>query len=133
MRFCRPPRRWLPGPVSPSPAAWRIGLPRRWRRRWPAILPTIQGGDTMINGVHTIVYAEDAAKARAFFKDVLGLKSVDVGDGWLIFAAPPSEIAVHPDGQGAPSGTHMLYLMCDDVKRTVDELTKKGVEFTQPV
>ena len=34
----------------------------------------------MITGVHLIAYAQDAEKARAFFKDVLGLKSVD-GNG----------------------------------------------------
>jgi catechol 2,3-dioxygenase-like lactoylglutathione lyase family enzyme len=39
----------------------------------------------MINAVHTILYARDPDAARAFFADVLGLESVDAGDGWLIF------------------------------------------------
>jgi len=82
----------------------------------------------MVNGVHAIVYAADAAKARAFFKDVLGLRSVDAGRGWLIFALPPAEIAAHP-AEGEQNGRHELYLMCDDVEETVAELKKKGVEF----
>ena len=83
----------------------------------------------MVNGVHAIVYAQDAVKARAFFRDVLGLHSVDAGQGWLIFALPPAEIACHPTDKGGESGQHQLYLMCDDVEKTVAELKKKGVEF----
>jgi catechol 2,3-dioxygenase-like lactoylglutathione lyase family enzyme len=41
-----------------------------------------------ITGVHVILYTDDAAADRAFFADVLGLTSVDAGDGWLIFALP---------------------------------------------
>jgi len=87
----------------------------------------------MINGAHTIIYAQDAAKARAFFKDVLGFPSVDAGRGWLIFALPPGEIAAHPAEEDAKSGDCQLFFMCDDIKKTVDELKKKGVEFTQPL
>ena len=50
----------------------------------------------MITGLHSIVYATDPAAARAFFRDVLGFDHVDAGDGWLIFRAPPAELAVHP-------------------------------------
>jgi catechol 2,3-dioxygenase-like lactoylglutathione lyase family enzyme len=44
----------------------------------------------MISGAHVIVYTKDAESDRAFFRDVLGFKSVDAGHGWLIFALPPS-------------------------------------------
>lgn len=82
----------------------------------------------MINGVHTIVYAQDAEKARAFFRDVLGLGSVDAGRGWLIFALPPGEIAAHP-AEPDQAGRHELYFMCDDIERTIRELKSKGVAF----
>jgi predicted enzyme related to lactoylglutathione lyase len=86
----------------------------------------------MINGVHTIIYAQDADKARAFFRDALNFPSVDAGHGWLIFALPPGEVAAHPT-EGGESRRHEMYFMCDDVNKTVAELKRKGVEFTSPV
>ena len=50
----------------------------------------------MITAAHVIAFAGDAERARAFFRDVLELPSVDAGDGWLIFALPPAEIARAP-------------------------------------
>ncbi|HXY45925.1 MAG TPA: VOC family protein [Acidimicrobiales bacterium] len=88
----------------------------------------------MITSTHAIVFAEDAEESRAFFRDVLGFPSVDVGHGWLIFKLPPAELGIHPSGAGGPdSGAHELYLMCDDVEATVAELRAKGVEFTGPI
>lgn len=83
----------------------------------------------MINGVHAIIYSKKADRIRAFFKDVLNLRSADAGGGWLIFALPPAEVAVHPAG----SGSHELFLMCDDIKSTVNDLKKKGVKFVGKV
>jgi catechol 2,3-dioxygenase-like lactoylglutathione lyase family enzyme len=82
----------------------------------------------VIAGAHTIIYAEDAERARAFLRDVLGFPGVDAGDGWLIFALPPGELAVHP----GPGG-HELFFMCDEIEQTVAELEQKGVEFVSPV
>lgn len=84
----------------------------------------------MINGAHVLLYAEDAERARAFFRDVLGFVSVDAGHGWLIFALPPAELGIHP-AEGAVH--HQLYLMCDDVAATVEELSAKGVEFAHEI
>jgi catechol 2,3-dioxygenase-like lactoylglutathione lyase family enzyme len=86
----------------------------------------------MIAGAHTILYADDADAARAFFRDVLGLDGVDAGGGWLIFALPPGELACHPAG-GAGAGAAELYLMCTDIDVTRRELEAKGVEFAGPV
>lgn len=84
----------------------------------------------MIAGVHTILYSTHAEAVRAFFRDVLKFPHVDAGHGWLIFAAPPGEIAVHPADE---PGSHELYLMCSDIKATIAELERKDVEFTEPV
>jgi catechol 2,3-dioxygenase-like lactoylglutathione lyase family enzyme len=81
----------------------------------------------MIIGIHAILYSPDADKARAFLRDVLGLKSVDAGHGWLIFAAPPAEIAAHPT-EDDEKPHHELYLMCDDLQATMKELFDKGVQ-----
>ena len=84
----------------------------------------------MITGMHAIVFSPDAVKVRAFFADVLNLPSVDAGGGWLIFALPPAELAVHPaDGDGR----HELYLMCDDIHTTLAELRAQGVEVARDI
>jgi catechol 2,3-dioxygenase-like lactoylglutathione lyase family enzyme len=80
----------------------------------------------MITGVHAIIFSRDAEADRAFFRDVLDLPSVDAGGGWLIFALPPAELAAHPTDE---QSRHELYLMCDDISATVEELRGKGVEF----
>jgi catechol 2,3-dioxygenase-like lactoylglutathione lyase family enzyme len=78
----------------------------------------------VITGAHVIVYSRDAEADRAFFRDVLNYPHVDAGGGWLIFKLPPGEVAVHPtDGPQA----HELYLMCDDINATVEDLAEKGV------
>ena len=79
----------------------------------------------MISGAHIVVCSKNAEADRAFFRDVLGLKSVDAGHGWLIFALPPGEAAVHPSDE---SGAHELYFMCDDLKAETAFLARKGVE-----
>lgn len=84
----------------------------------------------MITGVHAIVFSPEAEKVRAFFKDVLGLSSVDAGGGWPIFALPPAELAVHP---AAGNSRHELYLMCDNIRATLAELGGKGVEVARDV
>ena len=78
-----------------------------------------------IFGMHAILYSREAEATRRFLGDVLGLSSVDAGRGWLIFTAPPTELAVHPDESG--EGRHELYLMCDDLDTTIAELQRKGV------
>jgi predicted enzyme related to lactoylglutathione lyase len=80
----------------------------------------------MINGTHAIIYSKDADALRAFFRDVLELRHVDAGGGWLLFALPPAEIAMHP-AEGEDSVE--LYLMCDDIEAAVARLREKGVEF----
>ena len=84
----------------------------------------------MINGLHAIMFSPEADKVRAFFRDVLGMSSVDAGGGWLIFAMPPAELAVHPT-EGP--GHHEFYLMCDDIHATLAELAAKGVEPVRDV
>jgi len=84
----------------------------------------------VITGLHAIVFSPEAEKVRAFLRDVLSLPAVDAGHGWLIFAMPPAELAVHPaDG----ASRHELYLMCDDIHETLAELRARGVEVARDV
>ena len=82
----------------------------------------------MISGAHVIVYSKNAEADRAFFRDVLGFKSVDAGHGWLIFALPPAEAAFHPSDE---NGVHELFFMCDDVQAEMSSLAKKGVTCSE--
>ena len=83
----------------------------------------------MITGAHIILYSTDAEADRVFIRDVLGFAGVDAGGGWLIFKLPPAEIAVHPT---AGKGKHQFYLMCDDIEKTLADLTARGVTISHP-
>jgi hypothetical protein len=83
----------------------------------------------MIFGAHVIIYSRDATADRAFLRDALALTSVDAGHGWLIFALPPAEAAVHPaEHSTEDSDRRELYFMCDDLKAEISELSKKGIQ-----
>ena len=83
----------------------------------------------MITGVHAIQFTPDADALRAFLRDVLELRSVDAGGGWLIFGLPPAELAAHPSDETSTQ----LYLMCDDIEATTADLQAEGVELARPV
>jgi catechol 2,3-dioxygenase-like lactoylglutathione lyase family enzyme len=96
----------------------------------------------MITALHTLVYAQDPAAARDFFRDVLRFPATDTGGGWLIFRTGPSELGVHPSswehGGGSEAGKPMiggtdqrfdLSLLCDDLATTMAELEERGAEF----
>jgi hypothetical protein len=84
-----------------------------------------------IFGAHMLLYSSEADALRAMLRDVFGFESVDAGSGWLIFALPPSELGVHPaEGPTYESGVrHQIAFMCDDIKRTIDELRTRGVQI----
>ena len=82
----------------------------------------------MIFGSHVVLYSKDPEADRAFFSDTLGLKSVDAGHGWLIFALPPAEAAFHPSEE---NGLHELFFMCDDLPAEMAALAAKNVGFSE--
>src|ERR1700693_5595628 len=89
----------------------------------------------MIRGVHTMFYSSDATALRVFLRDKLGFPATDVGQGWLIFDLPEAEMGCHPaePEKGAVTGTPDISFYCDDIEKTVAELSARGVEFTAPV
>ena len=80
-------------------------------------------------------YSSKPEELRAFIRDKLGFPFTDVGEGWLIFDLPEAEMGCHPAGpeEGAPSGTHQISFYCDDLRQTVAELKKRGVQFTDEI
>jgi hypothetical protein len=89
----------------------------------------------VINGTHFLLYSANPEADREFLRDVLGFHSIDAGRGWLIFALPPAEIAVHPaeDGASQNAGEGVtgaaLYFLCDDLTSTMRSLEGKKARF----
>jgi hypothetical protein len=79
----------------------------------------------VISGAHAIIYSTDAEADRAFLRDVLALPHVDVGEGWLIFGLPPSEVAVHPSEE---NDTHELYFIADDIQAFAAAMGRRGID-----
>ena len=87
-----------------------------------------------ITGAHALLYSDNPEADRAFFRDVLDFRAVDVGGGWLIFALPPAEAGIHPS-DGPRSQLHggrrflgsVLYLMCDNLPTLMKSLEARGV------
>jgi catechol 2,3-dioxygenase-like lactoylglutathione lyase family enzyme len=92
----------------------------------------------MFTGAHILLYSTKPEADRAFFRDVLGLRSVDAGGGWLIFALPPAEAALHPvesvesthHGERGLMGA-VLYFMCKDLKAAMRRLRAKKVHLSR--
>ena len=78
-----------------------------------------------VTGFHALIYTTEAEAVRAVFRDVFGWNYVDAGEGWLIFALPPGELAAHP----ADQPKHEVCLMCDDLETTIADLSSKGIQF----
>lgn len=78
----------------------------------------------MINGAHVIIYSKDVNADKAFFRDVLKLGNIDVGNGRLFFKLPPSELAMHDSDK---NDVHEIWLMTDDVEAEVARLKEGGV------
>ncbi|HYK98858.1 MAG TPA: hypothetical protein VEU77_10755 [Candidatus Acidoferrales bacterium] len=78
----------------------------------------------LVDGAHVVLYSTDAEADRAFLRDALGLSGIDVGGGWLTFALPPSEVAVHPSER---NDQHELFFLCADIKTFLSEMKKRRV------
>src|SRR5712671_336624 len=100
----------------PGPSGSRRHQPPGRLPRSPALEPNVVG--MAVTGAHALLYTSQPEELRAVLRDVFGWSHVDAGGGWLIFALPPAELAVHP-GE-APA--HQFSLMCDDVGQTMQEL-----------
>jgi hypothetical protein len=89
----------------------------------------------MITGTHVLFYSENPEADRIFLRDVLEFRSIDAGEGWLIFALPPAEAAFHPSDSETREQMHagrsllgaVVYLMCDDLQAEITRLQAKKV------
>jgi len=94
----------------------------------------------MIIGSHVLLYSRHPEADRAFFRDILNFPNVDLGHGWLIFRLPPAEAGIHPAEPSASDGPHqagrqllgsVLYLLCDDLRATIESFEAKNVRCSE--
>jgi predicted enzyme related to lactoylglutathione lyase len=83
----------------------------------------------LIKGIHALYFTPKADELRAFIRDKLGMPFTDTGDGWLIFDFPEGDLGCHPSAKKSYS----ISFYCDDIGKTVEALTKRGVKFTSGI
>jgi hypothetical protein len=80
----------------------------------------------LIRGLHALLYTPKPEELRTFIRDKLRFPFTDVGEGWLIFDMPEADLGCHPSDRVF----HSISFYCDDIKKTVEELKSRGVQFT---
>jgi len=78
----------------------------------------------MITGAHSIIYSTNPEADRVFLRDVIKLPFVDIGNGWLIFGLPSTEVSIHPSDA---NNVHEFYLICENIDGFVDEMKKHNI------
>jgi predicted enzyme related to lactoylglutathione lyase len=101
----------------------------------------------MLKGISKVVLdVEDQERAKEFWTTTLGfevVRDVPYGDErWLEVASPDKQITLVLGRSSTGPGdrdavpemlpTSNFFFYCDDIKGTYEELTSRGVEFTQP-
>jgi catechol 2,3-dioxygenase-like lactoylglutathione lyase family enzyme len=81
--------------------------------------------------VATRLPAQDLARARAFYAEVLGLEPVEERPGGLRYVSAGGEFALF-ESSGRPSGEHtQMGWEVDDIEATVRALRARGVMFEE--
>jgi catechol 2,3-dioxygenase-like lactoylglutathione lyase family enzyme len=75
------------------------------------------------------VATTDVDRARAFFRDTLGLALVEETPFALVFDAHGTQLRVTPVGEITPAPSTVLGWVVDDIGATVRALTTAGVRF----
>ncbi|HKO55429.1 MAG TPA: VOC family protein [Thermoanaerobaculia bacterium] len=80
--------------------------------------------------VTTILPVVDAERARAFYRDVLGLRDLgSSGDGKYLFETSSGFIALLPKPEPTKAEHTALSFEVPNARAAVDELTSRGVAF----
>lgn len=83
----------------------------------------------MITGAHVMIQSRNDKADQDFLTKVLGLSSVDAGNGFLIFSGPPAEIAIHESDK---NDVHEYFLITDDIEAFVADMKKRKVGVGEP-
>lgn len=71
----------------------------------------------------------DLQKAKQFYGDTLGLEVIETKEGLELHIAGGMRVFLYPKPNHTPATFTTLNFLVDDVDRTVDELTKRGIRF----
>lgn len=81
--------------------------------------------------VATRLPAQDLDRARAFYRDKLGLEPAEERPGGLLYRCASGSFALFTSS-GAPSGAHtQMAFTVSDIEAVVTELRGRGVEFEE--
>jgi catechol 2,3-dioxygenase-like lactoylglutathione lyase family enzyme len=80
--------------------------------------------------IHAAIPAQDLARARAFYEDVLGLEPASVAPGGIFYAGTDGSRFLLFPSSGRASGAHtQIGFLVDDIEVEVRTLKAKGVSF----
>ena len=71
----------------------------------------------------------DLAAAKRFYSETLGLKVEDDGVGVRLHLPAGGTVFAYPKRDHQPATFTILNLVVDDIDASVDELTRRGVQF----
>lgn len=79
---------------------------------------------------------DDIDKAKEFYQDTLELNAqkIEMGEGYSMVeldVTGGSKVMIYPKPNHTPATFTVLNFLVDDLEKTVDELTTKGVKFEQ--
>jgi catechol 2,3-dioxygenase-like lactoylglutathione lyase family enzyme len=79
---------------------------------------------------YTTLPTSDLTRARAFYRDTLGLHEDMVTEGGVMYSSGGSQMFVYPSRFQAAGHTQMSWLV-PDIKAEVRELGEKGIQFEE--
>jgi predicted enzyme related to lactoylglutathione lyase len=85
----------------------------------------------MKKGIRTIVYpARDLARAKAFFRDLLGVEPYVDDSSYVGFKLDGLDIGLDPHGHQAGL---TVYYRVEDIRKTMDSLLDAGAQTMQEI
>src|SRR4051794_20379498 len=84
-------------------------------------------------GAHTAARlpAQDLDRARAFYRDKLGLEAADERPGGLLYVLGTTEFALFASAGASPGTFTQMGFYVDDLRATMNVLRDRGVEFEE--
>jgi predicted enzyme related to lactoylglutathione lyase len=81
---------------------------------------------------YVIVFVSDMDRAVKFYRDTMGLPLKFSSPHWSEFVTGETTLALHPESAGSPAGAVHLGFNVPKLETFYQEMTDKGVKFSQP-